>query len=322
MHGVNQTVLFRVSEWLGQGDPVWYTTVLSTWGASPRPSGSLFAINARTGKCAGSLSSGCIEQELISLLDESGPADTPRRLSYGETAEERGRLMLPCGGSIELLLEYLQPDPITIGHFENLNLALAERSNTARRVNLGNGSFEIVSAEKGANLVSVKQEVLLHQLGSRRRLLILGWGDIAEYLIPIVQSLDFEVTISEPRKDILHRASLPNEVEICSDRLPDDLIRDNFNDPYCAIIALSHDPRVDDLGLIAALDTKAFYIGALGSVRTSNKRIERLESLGLPSEKLERLHAPVGLSIQSKTPPEIAVSIAAQLVEQTAFNRC
>lgn len=369
MHGVNRSVLLTVSDWLAQGESVWYVTVLNTWGASPRPPGSLFAVNRNSGKSVGSLSSGCIEQVLIESWQQTLTKGFPSVKRFGDSSDERSRFMLPCGGTLEVLIELLAPDASTVQHFQSLNEALSLRNPVSRMVDMESGIMTTNDNDAPFPAIQVCDGKLNHRLQVHHRLLILGWGDITQYLLPIVNSLDFDVTICEPRQEVLKRSSsfqkfsadelslassasgIPGNVSVTrpqgedaepeglsrqlrlnssefseervcirSDVLPDDLIRSEFSDPYCAIVALSHDPRVDDLGLIAALESDAFFIGALGSSRTAERREQRLRELGVSANLLKRIHAPVGLDIGSKTPPEIAVSVAAQLIECAASH--
>lgn len=323
MHGVNRSVVERVTHWLESGDGCWYVTVLETWGASPRPPGSLFAVNRVSGKSIGSLSSGCIEQELIASWQSLENPCFPSVQRFGNSPEDTHRFELPCGGTLEVLVECLHPDKATIAHFRSLDQALRAREPVARRVHMRTGEMDACESHAPHKTLACADGWLTHHLRVNLRLLILGWGDITQYLLPIVGTLDMDVTVCEPRQDVLERSSLLERqssealtemLDIRSDILPDDLIRKEFNDPHCAIIALSHDPRVDDLGLIAALESEAFFIGALGSSRTAARRRQRLSDLGLSAQSMQRIHAPVGLDIHSKTPPEIAVSIAAQLI--------
>jgi xanthine dehydrogenase accessory factor len=152
---------------------------------------------------------------------------------------------------------------------------------------------------------------LVHGLSPRYRLLLLGAGDVARYVAQMALALDYDVTLCDPRPAYLENWELPG-VETVSD-LPDDVVRERFSNPFSGIVALAHDPRVDDMALMEALKTDAFYIGAMGSDRTSAARRERLPELGLAAEEIARLHAPIGFPIGSKTPAEIAIAIMAEI---------
>jgi len=329
MHGINLSVVKAVAKWLAADDTVWLVTILKTWGASPRPAGSLFAYNLSKDSVVGSISGGCIEEDLLRELAEtsadssskisSPEASSPRRKRYGAGAEEQKHLQLPCGGTLELLIEHLEAKAATVEHFKRLDLALSDRRRVMRRVVLSSGIMSDMDPVASPGIED-SGDTLEHTLGPQDRLLIIGASELARYLIPVAISMEFSVTVCDPRPGSMARNLLLEkgyERQAC---LPDDLVRERFNDKYCAIVALAHDPRVDDLALIAALDTPAFFVGAMGSSKTSENRFNRLKTLGLSAEQLARLHAPIGLPIGSKTPPEIAISIAAQLVEQRGLR--
>ncbi|HBN14915.1 MAG TPA: xanthine dehydrogenase, partial [Pseudohongiella sp.] len=159
--------------------------------------------------------------------------------------------------------------------------------------------------------VLVDEQQMIHSLSPRYKLLLLGAGDVARYVAELALVMDYEVTLCDPRPAYLDNWHV--EGVHLSTELPDDLVRDGFSDPYSGIIALAHDPRVDDMALMEALKTPAFYIGAMGSDRTSANRRERLPELGLSEEEINRLHAPIGFQIGSKTPAEIAIAILAEV---------
>ena len=152
---------------------------------------------------------------------------------------------------------------------------------------------------------------MIHSLSPMYRLLLLGAGDVAKYVAEMALALEYDVTLCDPRPNYLDNWNVDG-VDTTS-RLPDDVVRDHFSNPYSGIIALAHDPRVDDMALMEALKTDAFYVGAMGSERTSAARRERLPELGLTKDEIDILHAPIGFEIQSKTPAEIAVSIMAEV---------
>lgn len=313
MHGVNRQVVEDVLNWLGQGQSVWLATIVSTYGASPRPPGSLFALAPGLNQSSGSLSGGCIEDDLLAELAVKEVIVGPELKVYGEDADERSRLLLPCGGSLKIALEFIASTPEHLEHFQCLARSLSIGVRVERRCSVA--GIESAQEVTKAPSVSFDDGYLIHVLGAPEHLLILGLGEPAFYLYELAESLDFAVTICEPRKELMQRYREKIAGLNCVQALPDDLIREQYYHPGCAIVALAHDPRVDDMGLIAALDSEAFYVGALGSVRTSQNRLSRLRELGVSDAHLARLHAPIGLNIGSKTPPEIAISIAAELVQ-------
>lgn len=311
VHSVNERVLRHLSESLEAGHKGWLCTILETWGSSPRPAGSLLAVDDR-GRWAGSVSGGCLEEQLIESARAQGLADRPEQIDYGISEADQGRFRLPCGGRIRLLVEPFSGEAAR-EHLAGLLEALANHRRISRRVHLENGERELVAAPL-VESVQLDGDQLVHTLGPGTRLLLVGAGEVARHLGRMALAADFSVTLCEPREAFLRGWDEPGIA--VEQRLPDDLVRERFNDRHAAILALAHDPRVDDMALLAALTSKAFYVGAMGSQRTSAQRRQRLYELGLDRNAISRLHAPVGLSIGSKTPAEIAVSILAELVAE------
>lgn len=319
VEALNERVLRGVLGWLQAGERCWLATVVSTYGSSPRPIGSLFAFNPLQGTL-GSLSGGCIEEDLqVRLASKAdGPAELPILLRYGVTQEEQIRYALPCGGELQVLLEDLRPELGLVAHFEELLGALLRRQPVVRLVSLVNGARSLKVDPRAT--FSCDAELLCHPLSPAHRLLLVGAGEVAFYVAQFALALDFEVTLCDPRESFFKNWTLPGvEAFQC---LPDDLIRERFHDAQCAILALAHDPRIDDMALLEALgNTEAFYIGAMGSKTTSLARRERLAELGLDEAQLARLHAPIGLPIGSKTPAEIAISVLAHVIAERCRQR-
>ena len=234
----------------------------------------------------------------------------PFTVVYGETEAEQARLKLPCGGQLHVLLELLAPTALNVDIFEQLNGALEDHRRVSRIVNLENGSV-FVADQTSENAVTIDQQTLTHSLSPMYKLLLLGAGDVAKYVAEMAIALEYDVTLCDPRENYLDNWRVPG-VET-TPRLPDDVVRESFNNPYSGVIALAHDPRVDDMALMEALKTEAFYVGAMGSERTSAARRERLPELGLTKDEIDSLYAPIGLEIESKTPAEIAISIMAEV---------
>lgn len=313
MQSGQQHIISSVLQWLGQDQPVWLCTILKTWGSSPRPIGSMMAATL-DGELAGSISGGCIEEDFLEQLrDGSLKAqyeDKPIVVKYGITAEQAARLRLPCGGQLHVLVEYIEPNQKNKDTFGALATALENHQRISRKVNLSNGEISVVNGT-AEDEVELSEQSLLHALSPKYKLLLLGAGDVARYVAEMAIALEYEVTLCDPRPDYLGAWHVDG-VKVTSD-LPDDVVRDHFSDPYSGIIALAHDPRVDDMALMEALKTDAFYIGAMGSDKTSANRRERLPELGLSPEEIARLHAPIGIQIGSKTPAEIAISVMAEV---------
>jgi len=310
MHSTDQTILSCLLTSLIEGEQPWLVTVVGTIGSSPRPVGSLVAFRA-DGSQVGSVSGGCVEEDLIARL-LAGEFNGPQiyLTDYGVSAEDNEKWGLPCGGRLELAIQQLDTkdlDWVTKAHH-----AMSTRQTLRRSVSLESGETQISPAEQFAPLEK-NDDTLTHCFGPRHRLLLVGAGQLAAHLSTLALAMDYEVLLADSREWALDQWQGPEVEKILG--LPDDVVREHAADEHCAVITLSHDPRVDDMALMEALDSACWYVGALGSVRTTEKRIQRLSQLGLSPEALARLHAPVGLSIGSKTTMEIAVSIMAQLTQ-------
>lgn len=314
-----QQIIGRTLQWLGSEQSVWLCTILKTWGSSPRPVGAMMACTPE-GDLIGSISGGCIEEDFLEQLrngqlkqrfHEEG--SVPFVVKYGVTAEEQARLKLPCGGQLHVLLELIEPTDQNKGMFARLLDALGQHTSISRIVNLESGAISTAD-ESRDDAVVIQGNRMSHSLSPMYRLLLLGAGDVAKYVAEMARALEYDVTLCDPRPNYLDNWEVEG-VEKTS-RLPDDVVRERFSNPYSGIVALAHDPRVDDMALMEALKTEAFYVGAMGSERTSAARRERLPELGLSQEEIERLHAPIGFQIESKTPAEIAISIMAEVTAE------
>lgn len=314
MQAVDQAVLSQVRDWLLAGDACWLATIVATYGSSPRPVGSLLACKA-DGSLIGSLSGGCVEDDLIEKLIAGELVDrSPQLLKYGLAPEDTEKLGLPCGGHLHLVVEPLGPEHAAV--FDAIATRLEQRGCITRSVRLAaDAPMRIEEVDDFAALQLIEaagtDPVLVQTYGPRRQLFLIGAGMVSRYLADMAQALDYDVTVCDPREDMLKQWALPGVRTVCA--MPDDAVRAHADDPRSAIIALTHDPRIDDMGLMEALDSRAWYVGAMGSSRTSAKRRQRLAQLDLTPAQIDRLHAPVGLPIGSKTPPEIAIAILAEL---------
>ena len=313
-----QHVISQAAQWLATGDALWLCTILHTWGSSPRPPGAMMACS-EGGELAGSLSGGCIEEDLLQQLQDGtlkkhyAEHGGPFTIRYGATKEEQARLKLPCGGELHVLLEFIAADDGNRAKFQQMAEDLAAHRSLCREVNLKSGEIVCSNADVAdvSDAVLVKDDILRHRLSPMYQLLLLGAGDVARYVAELALALEYKVTLCDPRPRYLDGWQMDG-VET-SAKLPDDVVRESFNDTYSGVIALAHDPRVDDMALMEALKTDAFYVGAMGSARTSAARRERLPELGLSKAQIARLHAPIGLPIHSKTPAEIAIAIMAEM---------
>ena len=304
-------VLSGAQAWLQSGQRVALATVIRTWGSSPRPPGSLLAMN-ETGQFVGSVSGGCVEESLVARYRDgelAGPA--PTMVDFGVDRQEATRMGLPCGGRLELLVEELTgTDSI-----EQVLVSLRNGELVARRVDLASGqvSIEAINLQPGdgGTEFQVSETEVARTFGPGWQLLLIGDGPLARHLASMALHLDYRVIICDPRDAF---APLTPLADVHYSReMPDDAVLGLSDQARTAIVTLAHDPRQDDLGLSAALESGAFYIGALGSSRSAQARHKRLASLGYNPEQIGRIHGPVGLHIGSKSPAEIAVSILAQI---------
>jgi len=304
-------VLGGALAWLQSGQRVALATVIRTWGSSPRPPGSLLAMN-EAGQFVGSVSGGCVEESLVARYRDgelAGPA--PTMVDFGVDRQEATRMGLPCGGLLELLVEELTgTDSI-----EQLLARLSNGELVARRVDLISGQVSIEAASlpqgDGGTEFQLSETEVIKTFGPAWQLLLIGDGQLARHLASMARHLDYRVIICDPR-DAFAPLSPLADVHY-SREMPDDAVLGLSDQARTAIVTLAHDPRQDDLGLSAALESRAFYIGALGSSRSAQARKKRLESLGYSPEQIERIHGPAGLHIGSKRPAEIAVSILAEI---------
>lgn len=313
MQAANHNVLDKTLEWLNSGIPCWLSTVVATYGSSPRPEGSLMVCNAEQ-HVVGSLSGGCVEEDLLEKLIAGELADNhPQFFRYGETDEDAEKFGLPCGGHLDIVVEPLLPNAKHIDLFTRIHNRLRERKLLVRNFNVKTGQSSVIPTEEAFKCqYDYESGTLSHVLGPTHQIFIIGAGMVGQYVAEFAKTLEFNVTVCDPRPEAIEAFEVSDITKIQD--MPDDAIRKFASDSQSAIVALTHDPRIDDMGLLEALETDAFYIGAMGSSRTSAKRRERLTLLGVSESALDRLHAPIGLAIGSKTPPEIAMAIMAEIV--------
>lgn len=306
MDSIDLEVLQACAAWLRAGHACEYVTVVRTWGSSPRPVGATMAIRA-DGQVVGSVSGGCIEDDLIAAVRENGIVRTaPEVLTYGISADEAHRFGLPCGGTIQLVVE-----PLGAHSRMDELLALAQRRVLTRRtLDLDSGAVALSEGVADEPLrLEDRRLVSIH--GPRLRLLVIGAGQLSQFLAQIAVGLEYQVTVCDPREEYRGSWSLPGVRVVHT--MPDDEVLAMRLDSRSAVVALTHDPKLDDMALMEALKTEAFYVGAIGSRANNARRRERLRELELTEEQIGKLHGPIGLYIGSKTPYEIAVSILAEL---------
>lgn len=306
MDRTDTQVLLRAQQWLAQGRRVALGTVVRTWGSAPRPIGSWVAI-AEDGQVVGSVSGGCIEDDLIEQARIGTLfCATPQRLTYGLNADEAHRFGLPCGGTLEVVIE-------TLGAASGIEALLAELQAgriTRRQLDLHTGRVALTSAT-GPDALQLTADALITVHGPQLRLILIGAGQVSHYLAQMALACDYAVIVCDPREEYRHTGQVPGVQLVHT--MPDDTVLALKPDARTAVVALTHDPKLDDLALMEALQSEAFYVGAIGSRANQAKRRERLLEFGVTPEQLMRLHGPVGLNIGARTPPEIAVAILAHM---------
>ncbi len=312
MNSMDVEVVRTALDWMNRGHRVVLGTVVRTWGSSPRPPGSLMIIRD-DGQVAGSVSGGCIEDDLIDRVKRGELAPRlPQSTSYGVSADEAQRFGLPCGGTVQIVLEPLTAQSM----LRELQAAVQTHRRVRRRLEMATGIVSLHPAEAD-DAVRFDGTALETVHGPALRLLIIGAGQLSRYLANFAVALDYRVTVCDPR-DEYHEGWDAIEGVTLSRTMPDDLVLAMNLDANSAVVALTHDPKLDDLALMEALKTPAFYVGALGSRRNNDARRKRLREFDVSEDEVARLHGPVGLNLGGKTPPEIALSIVA---EMTAARR-
>ncbi|MFZ6817964.1 XdhC family protein [Undibacterium sp. Ji22W] len=306
MDSIDLEVLKTCEQWLQEGKRCELVTVVKTWGSSPRPEGAMLAIT-ESGQVVGSVSGGCIEDDLIARVQAEGcQRQRPDIVTYGISADEAHRFGLPCGGTIQLAIEPLS-------HQSKIGAMLARLSQhelIARDLNLSDGSVSLSTAAANEGL-QINEDRLRTIHGPRWRLLIIGAGQLSRFLATIAVGMDYQVTVCDPREEYLEGWQVEG-VQLVRE-MPDDVVLAMQLDERSAVVALTHDPKLDDLALMEALKSRAFYVGAIGSRANNAKRKERLLEFDVSREQVEKLHGPIGLYIGSKTPAEIAISILAEM---------
>ncbi len=324
MQSLDLRVLNDALQWHQGGHAVTLITVVETWGSAPRPPGALLALRD-DGLVSGSVSGGCVEDDLIARTRATQAAQArpynllPSLITYGVTKDEAARFGLPCGGTLRLLQE-----PLTnVRWLQELLARIANHELLTRTVTLATGQITLTPANRGQTLF-FDGDTLACPFGPQWRLLLVGAGQLSQGVAQMALMLDFEVLVCDPREEYAQTllTSVPGVRAVPG--MPDDAVRAMQPDAHTAIVALTHDSKLDDMALLEALQSPAFYVGALGSQRNQAARRERLSThFGLQAQELDKLHGPVGLDLGAKTPAEIAVAIVAEIVQakcQTGGN--
>jgi xanthine dehydrogenase accessory factor len=317
MENQDVIVLKRLLEWRESHQKAVLVTVTQTWGSSPRPVGSIMAL-CETGAVVGSVSGGCIEDDLIAQYAHTGiqaghvprPINDapPERVKYGITAEEANRFGLPCGGTLELLLEF-NPNTETL----KLLIQSLEKGELMQRITDLKTGVVTLQATQSVAALKMNDQQLVNTFGPQYRMLLIGAGQLGEYIATMALFCGFSVTICDPRESYASGWRTQG-VSHMSD-WPDDAVKRFAPGRRTCILALTHDPKLDDLALLEAIETDAFYVGAIGSRKNNQARKQRMiEHFEQTEATLSKLKGPIGVFIGSKTPAEIAVSIMAEVL--------
>lgn len=308
--------------WAQDGRGAALATVVETWGSAPRQAGSQLAISGQ-GEIMGSVSGGCVEGAVVMEALEALKDGRTRLLSYGVSDENAYAVGLACGGTIRILLEPVAATGLPQDMLADLVSARAARQPVAYQVAL-NGTSRALLPAAGADAPLAERfrkdrsgaegEVFTAIHNPALRLIVVGAVHIAQSLLPMARLAGYDPVLIDPRDSFGAGARFPGET-VLSD-WPDEALAALQPDARTAIVTLTHDAKLDDPAILAALGSPCFYLGCLGSTRTHAKRLERLRALGVSEGDLARIHAPVGLNIGALTPAEIAVSILAQMTER------
>ncbi len=296
--------------------------VFSTWGSAPRPVGSVMMIR-EDGHFEGSVSGGCVESDVQSEAQTVIATGNAAQLSYGVTNSQAWEVGLACGGKIEIYVELVTDRLGT--QLTSISDTLTQRRPCALVTDITTHHSDLYLPPKDAVPSAVATflaenksgraddtALFIHTFQPPLRLYIIGAVHITQALTSMATMLDMEVTVIDPRSAFANAARFPNIT--LDNRWPDEALQAARLDARSAVVTLTHDPKLDDAALHVALQTPAFYIGCLGSQKTQAARLKRLEKEGIATDTLTRIHGPVGLDIGSKSPAEIAASIAAELI--------
>jgi len=318
-------VLEAARSWLDQDGRIALATVIGTWGSAPVGIGGQLVIGA-DGRFEGSVSGGCVEGEVIAEAEEILANGKPKTLEFGVADETAWQVGLPCGGQIKVFVERLEKAE---------GLPLVTRALDARinrrglivRTRLADGRHELFGRDDKVADASIQArfdsgeseltrtaegEVFVHAMVPPARVLIIGATHIGQMLAQLVKIAGYEVTVIDPRTAFAAETRFP-DIRLDTE-WPQDAIPKIGLDPYTAVVALAHVGHIDDEALKLAMRSQCFYVGALGSRRNHAKRTQRLREAGFSDEEIKRIHSPIGINVGAQSPPEIAISIMAEVI--------
>ena len=327
----------EILPWVQAGKKFALATVIHTWGSSPRPVGSAMAISEEM-EMIGSVSGGCVEGAVVKEALEVLKSNQPKHLSFGIADEEAWAVGLSCGGKMQVLLE-----PFIASTDSDIWEALAEALSQNRgcclvsKVNdevsehllvfpdgtsIGKENDELMEAgmkaykERTHQLIELEGAQYFAQVFPRKsQMIIIGAAHITVDLVSFAHQFGFETIVIDPRGIFADKTQFVHPPDQLITDWPAEVMDQFTFDAYAYAVILSHDPKIDDQALHHLLRSEVAYIGALGSKRTHAKRVARLEKAGYTEAEIARIHAPVGVDINAKTPKEIALSIIAEIIQ-------
>jgi xanthine dehydrogenase accessory factor len=337
-----QDVIAAIEAWQEQGQPVALATVTSTWGSAPRQPGAKLALTA-AGQIAGSVSGGCVESEVVAQGQDVLASGKPRLLHFGVADETAWSVGLACGGKLEVFVAPLAPDllatvqgwlaaerpgavvTVVAGPTDLvgqqllldgsnqpggiLGAGVDEAAGAAARAALASGHSERIVLESAQGPLTLFIDVVLPPL----TLLAIGGGHVTIALTQLAAVAGYRTIVVDPRRAFASAERFPHVDRLIS-AWPRQALQEIRITPATAVALLSHDPKIDDPALEAALASDAFYVGALGSRRTHEQRQARLLAAGLSEAALARIHAPIGLDLGAQSPEEVALAVMAEIV--------
>lgn len=305
-------------DWHRAGRGAVLATVVETWGSAPRPVGSQLVID-REGAMQGSVSGGCVEGAVITEAIEALEDGKPRLLDFGVSDDEAFAVGLACGGRIRVMVDVVGrslPEEVLealvaargarravalVADLDGPERRVAEPGEFAVRFRLDRSGVE----EDGRTFVAIHKPPL--------KMIVVGAVHIAQPLVRMAEMAGYDAVIVDPRPAFASSARFPGVTVV--DDWPDEALAAEGLDARTAVVTLTHDPKLDDPAIRAALRSDCFYLGCLGSTRTHAKRVARLTEAGFSEAEIGRIHAPVGLDLGGRSPAEIAISVMAQVTQ-------
>ncbi len=332
-------LLGQIESWLMSGQSVALATVIKTWGSSPRPAGAGMAVT-NAGEIAGSVSGGCVESAVIDTAMRVLETNQPERLHFGVGDDQAWEVGLSCGGEIDVFIRQFDQASLeiwknAISELNSVSVALVLEGNESYQgadLIIGNSGrmnndlsqetitklTDLAGNEKVVGIHKIEtpeiKEIFLQKIQPSPVLILVGGVHIAIPLASVASTVGFEVIVVDPRKLFSTEDRFP-DIKLLLAEWPDSAFQKITITESSAIVMLTHDPKIDDPALKIALNSPAFYVGALGSRKTHQKRLDRLQSAGLSLSMLDKIHAPVGLDLGGRTPPEIALGIMAEILQ-------